>query len=334
MSHLIRNKRLRKWLNRSTWQRRLSGRLEDVALVAFWTICGWLSPERASRVGAAVVGALGPWTPKQEKIDGNLRVAFPEMSERERRRVARAIWRNMGASAGEYPHVGALGVRAGPTGIGIVTDIPAHLEANFRGERLTVFATGHLANWEVLAAAPRFWGVDLAVVYAPISDGIADRRLRAYRELMGSRLLPRDGSAKTLLRHLHSGRPIGIVADFRVDDGEALPFFGSTKGTTLSPARLALKTGADLVAVRVERLGPARFRISATGPLRPPPGLADDAVRARAMMTDFNRHLERWIRERPEEWVCGKRAFDKQLIESLRQEDKPAVAVPEVANVP
>jgi Kdo2-lipid IVA lauroyltransferase/acyltransferase len=334
LSHLISNKRFRHWLNRSRWKRRLSGRIEDAALVAFWTICGWLSPERASRFGAAVVGTLGPWTPKQEKIDGNLLVAFPEWSKKERRRVARAIWRNMGASAGEYPHVGTFGVPAGPSGVGVVTEIPPHLERNFSGERLTVFATGHLANWEVLAAAPRFWGVDLAVVYAPISDGIADHRLRAYRELMGSRLLPRDGSAKTLLRHLHSGRPIGIVADYRVDDGEALPFFDSTKGTTLSPARLALKTGADLIAVRVERLGPVRFKISAVGPLRPPPGLENDAARARAMMTEFNQHLERWIRERPEEWVCGKRAFDKRMVKSLRRGDKPAAAVAEVANVP
>ncbi len=334
MSHLISNKRFRHWLNRSRWIRQLSNSIENVALVAFWAICARLSPVRASGFGAAIVGALGPWTPKQEKIDGNLLVAFPEWSEKERRRVARAIWRNMGASAGEYPHVGAFGVRAGPTGIGIVTEIPPHLEPNFSGERLTVFATGHLANWEVLAAAPRFWGVDLAVVYAPISDGIADHRLRAYRELMGSRLLPRDGSAKTLLRHLHSGRPIGIVADHRVDDGEALPFFDSTKGTTLSPARLALKTGADLVAVRVERLGPMRFKISAVGPLRPPPGLADDAARARAMMTAFNRHLERWIRERPEEWVCGKRAFDKRLVKSLRQGGERVATGPEVANVP
>jgi KDO2-lipid IV(A) lauroyltransferase len=319
LSHLIRNKRLRKRLRRSSRPRLLLGRLEDAALVAFWTICGWLSAPMASRFGAAVVGALGPWTPKHEKIDGNLLVAFPELGKAERRRLARAIWRNMGASAGEYPHVGELTIRTEQGGVGVELVVPPHLEPHFRGEKLAVFATGHLANWEVLAAAPRFWGVDLAVVYAPISDGIADHRLRAYRELMGSRLLPRDGSAKTLLRHLHSGRPIGIVADYRVDDGQALPFFGSTKGTTLSPARLALKTGADFVPVRVERLGPARFRISAEGPIRPPAGLADDTARAAAMMTVFNQHLERWIRERPAEWVCGKRSFDKSEVKALRR---------------
>ncbi len=306
--------------------------IEDAALVVFWAICARLTPERASRFGAAVVGTIGPWTPKQDKIDGNLRVAFPELTTIERWRIAKAIWRNMGASAGEYPHVGTLDRDGASGSMRVETVIPPHLEPNFNGERLTVFATGHLANWEVLAAAPRFWGVDLAVVYAPIGNGFADHRLRAYRERMGSRLLPRDGSAKTLLKHLRSGRPIGIVADYRIDDGDPLPFFGSTKVTTLSPARLALKTGADLVAVRVERLGPAHLRISAVGPLRPPPDLVDDAARARAMMTAFNAHLERWIRERPEEWVCGKRAFDKKLVKALRLSDRQAAATPETAD--
>lgn len=334
MSHLIANKRLRKWLRRSPRSRQLSSWFEDTALVAFWSLCARLSPERASKFGARLIGLLGPWTPKQKEIDGNLIVAFPELTKPERRRVAHAIWRNMGASAGEYPHVGDLAVHSRADGPGIVTVIPAHLEPNFSGERLTVFASGHLANWEVLAAAPKFWNLDLAVVYAPISQGIADHRLRAYRELMGSRLLPRDGSAKTLLKHLRTGRPIGIVADFRVDDGLSLPFFGTTKGTTLSPARLALKTDADLVAVRVERLGPARFRISAEGPLRPPLGLLDDAARAAAMMTEFNQRLERWIRERPEEWICGKRAFDKSLVAVLRRREKRPMVATEVANAP
>ncbi len=322
MAYLASNIWVRKWLKRRPALRSATSVFEDAGMLAFWSLCARLSPERASRFGASLVAAIGPRTSKHEKIIDNLTVAFPEWSDAERERVARGIWGSMGACAGEYPHLGAFGVRAGAQGIGIVTDIPPHLEANFRGERPTVFATGHLANWEVLAAAPRLWNVDLAVVYAPIGEGVGDKRLRGYREQMGSRLLPRDGSAKALLRHLKSGRPIGIVADHRVDEGEELPFFGKTKATTLSPARLALKTGADLVAVRVERLAPARFRISAAGPLRPPAGVTDETRQVRAMMTEFNAHLEQWIRERPEDWMCGKRSFTKEEFRPFRRRRK------------
>ena len=322
MAHLVSSIWARKWLKRRPKFVGVTSIFEDAGLLAFWSLCGWLSPERASRFGAAVLAAVGPHTSKQEKLIDNLTVAFPEISDAERERIAKGIWRGMGASAGEYPHLGAFGVKAEEAGIGIVAAIPPHLEPNFKGERPTVFATGHLANWEVLAAAPRLWDVDLAVVYAPIGDGAADKRLRFYREQMGSRLLPRDSSAKALLRHLRSGRPIGIVADHRVDEGEELPFFGKTKATTLSPARLALKTGADLVAMRVERLGPARFKISAAGPLLPPPGVIDETAQVRAMMTAFNAHLEQWIRERPEDWMCGKRSFTKAEFRPFRRRRK------------
>jgi len=322
LAYLVSNIYARKWLKRRPKVVAVAAVFEDAGMLAFWSICARLSPERASRFGAAVLAAVGPHTSKQEKLIDNLTVAFPELSDAERERIAKGIWRGMGASAGEYPHLGAFGVQAKEAGIGIVPAIPPHLEPNFKGERPTVFATGHLANWEVLAAAPRLWGVDLAVVYAPIGEGAADKRLRGYREKMGSKLLPRDGSAKALLRHLRSGRPIGIVADHRVDEGDDLPFFGKTKATTLSPARLALKTGADLVAIRVERLGPARFKISAVGPLLPPPGVTDETVQVRAMMTEFNAHLERWIRERPQDWMCGKRSFTKAEFRPFRRRRK------------
>ena len=329
MSRLVRSKTWRRRLRRTAPALgRLGKALDNGALLLFWRLCEHLSAEHAARLGAFTLGTLGPLTAKQDKIETNLEIAFPAMTTAERGRVSREIWRSFGASAGEYPHLGDLGRHAGPTGPGIVTAIPSHLLPNFTGERLTVFATAHLANWEILAVAPRLWGLHLATVYTPIGEGPADRRLRAYRERMGATLLPRDGSARTLLRHLKGGKPIGIVADHRSADGVDLPFFGTTKETTLSPARLALKTGADFVAVRVERLGPARFRISAEGPFAPPTDALDDQAKAAAMMTAFNRTLERWIRERPEEWLCGQRFFPKAVVKALKQtnpSEKPAV---------
>lgn len=327
MSRFVRNNNWRKLLRRLPWLERGGQRLEDGLLLGLWWLCGQLSPAVASRLGTAVMRVVGPLTTKHEKIATNLAIAFPEKSSDELEAIARAIWRSIGANAGEYPHLATLGERAIGDGIGVVTDIPPHLEANFRGERLTVFISGHLANWEILAAVPRIWGTELAVVYTPIGDGTADRWLRAYRERMGSLLLPRDGSARALLRHLKSGQPIGIVADHREDEGEALPFFGHTKLTTLSPARLALKSGADLVPARVERLGPARFKISAYGQITPPATAGSDTEKAIAMMAEFNRVLEGWIRERPEEWICGKRAFAKELVKALR----PAASAPQPA---
>ena len=58
-------------------------------------------------------------------------------------------------------------------------------------------------------------------------------------------------------------------------------------------------------------MGATRFRLTVHEPVRPDPALASDKDRAMQMMRDLNRLFEQWIRERPEQWLCIKRAWPK-----------------------
>jgi KDO2-lipid IV(A) lauroyltransferase len=137
--------------------------------------------------------------------------------------------------------------------------------------------------------------------------------LRRRREALGCRLVSLEEGARPLIRELSEGRSVGLVVDTRDDDGVPIPFFGLDKLTTLAPARLALRFDCDLIPARVERLGDARFRLIVHEPIRPDPALASDKDRAIQMMRDLNRLFEQWIRERPEQWLCIKRAWPKDL---------------------
>jgi KDO2-lipid IV(A) lauroyltransferase len=60
----------------------------------------------------------------------------------------------------------------------------------------------------------------------------------------------------------------------------------------------------------LERLGGARFRLTVEAPVaRPQPG--DKQAEAKAMMIEVNRILERWIRQRPEDWLWLHRRWDR-----------------------
>ena len=111
------------------------------------------------------------------------------------------------------------------------------------------------------------------------------------------------------------------------EGGEEVPFFGQDMPTTLTPARLALRHGCDVVTGRAERVGDARFRVLVDPPLRVdeadpplrvdeagPPLRADEAGAARdeacrALTVSIHKHLERHIRERPGEWMCTNRRW-------------------------
>jgi Kdo2-lipid IVA lauroyltransferase/acyltransferase len=95
-----------------------------------------------------------------------------------------------------------------------------------------------------------------------------------------------------------------------VESGEPLPFCGHDTGTTLVPARLALKFACPLVPVRVERLRPAHLRVTLHHPVLPDAAAAPDA-QAKQMMAEVNARFEAWIVARPHEWQCFQNRWPK-----------------------
>ena len=93
-------------------------------------------------------------------------------------------------------------------------------------------------------------------------------------------------------------------------------FFGHAAMTTPGPAQLALRFGCPLVPVRVERLGPARFRLTCHGPLEPPAG-GERQQDIADLTLAFNRLLESWIRERPQDWLWLHRRWPKAAYREL-----------------
>lgn len=279
-------------------------------MAAFWAVCALLRPEHAGAFGRWVLERAGPRFHKSILMRRTLELAFPERGPGEIEALLRAVWGNMGTVLAEYPHL-AMICRPGSGHLEVVADGP--LEVMRATGRPPMFVAGHLGNWEVGPAGPVSQGVPIAVVYQPLENPYLDARLRALRAGIGCTLLRRDSSARELLRAAKEGCAIGLIVDHRDDDGVPLPFFGHAKLTTLAPARMALRLGTALFAARVERIGPARYRLSAHGPILPDTRDAAPELQAEQMMRKVNALFEQWIRERPGEWLCTKRPWAKEL---------------------
>ena len=92
-----------------------------------------------------------------------------------------------------------------------------------------------------------------------------------------------------------------MLADQKMNDGIAVPFFGRPAMTTSALASLALRFECDVLPARVERLGGAHFRLT----VFPPLSLArsgDHHADVDTLMARVNETLEVWIRDRPEQW--------------------------------
>lgn len=269
-----------------------------------WLLAAALPSALAARLGALLLGLAGPRLRKHRQVLSNLRRVLPNAGPRELERTARAVWRNLGAVLFEYPHLERI-VRKR-----IRVRMPEAVRARLDAGEPMLLVTGHLANWEVLASYLGRRAPGLVVVYSPHDNPLIERMIQRFRRRGGGEYVGKQQALRRLTRKYVGGRSVGLLPDVRVDSGVPLPLFGTPTPTTVSPARLAARLEYPVVPVRALRTGPARFQLEFDAPLAPEPGHTGKQA-ALDVTTRFNALLERWVSERPGEWLCTKRRWPK-----------------------
>lgn len=275
---------------------------------------GALSPEAASNAGGWLGRVLGPRLPFTRMARRNLRLVFPDLARGEEDRIVRAMWDNLGRTAAEYPHLAAI---TDPGGDRLEIVGRDELAPVLRGESGGIAWSGHFANWEVLAvAASRFAHESVTVVREPNNPLVA-RFIERYRAVAGGQRVPKGREAgRLMMRALRNKGMAAILLDQRMSDGIPVPFFGHEAMTPPAAAMMAIRLRTPLHPVRIERTGPARFRVGVK-PAMEVPEEGGVHERVLALTAACNRVLEDWIRERPEEWMWMHRRWPKETYREL-----------------
>jgi KDO2-lipid IV(A) lauroyltransferase len=263
-----------------------------------------LGPAAASNLGGRVARTIGPWLPVSRIAEANLRRAFPELDAHARRRLLLGVWENLGRTAAEMPHLGAL--RRTADGPGWECEDDTELRAlRDRGGPAILFS-GHLANWEIGLPVAASLGLAVSWFYRAASNPAADAAIQGMRcEAMGAEVpMFAKGStgAREALAHLRRGGVLGMLVDQKLNEGLAVPFFGRLAMTTPALAQFALRFRCPVIPVHPVRLGPARFRVICEPPMALP-DTSDRTADVYALSLAMNATLERWIREQPECWL-------------------------------
>jgi KDO2-lipid IV(A) lauroyltransferase len=309
MPRLIIGQSLRKYFDRWAFVRHALWAMEGLILGGAHLLLRLLPADWASAVVGRLFMWMGPRQPRHRKFTKNFSLAFPDRSEEEIETYAKAAWGNMGSVFAEYSHLKAICRRGTNERLEVV--VMEDFESLLDPTKPAIFVSGHLANWEVLAAAIKRLGIPVTGTYTPPPNPWLNRMLVSWRRPLGYKLVPRDASVRPFIKELASGRSIGLALDQRVDSGVLIPFFGMEKYTSLVPARLALRHGCELIPLRSERLGGARFRVTFYPPVRPDDQALDDIEKAKQMSHKVNQLLENWIIARPGDWFCSKRIWPK-----------------------
>ncbi|MCX2982443.1 lipid A biosynthesis acyltransferase [Halieaceae bacterium IMCC14734] len=288
---------------------RLAQWLEAVGIsFAFW-ILKRLSPERGSRIAAAVFRKLGPRTGKAKSVRRNMRVVFPDHNDEQIEDLCQQVFGQLGMATVELVKMRQLWAeREQRMEFVIAPQALAHLQA----QRPTVFVTAHVGAWQLTNLISLHQDLTITTVYAAETNPTLHDLFLDLREAFGVKLLPTEDGVRPLMRELNAGNSIGLAMDNRLDSGSPIPFFGVDALTNTTAARLALGNAqAALIPIRAERLEPGYFRVNVYDPIISSDPNASKANQTLDMTRQINQHFESWIRETPEQWMCLKRRWPK-----------------------
>ena len=202
-----------------------------------------------------------------------------------------------------------------------------------------IVLTGHIGNWELLAAYFRLLGYPGCLVGRRIYYEPFDQVLVTLRRSALVSTIYRDESPRQVLEELKQNHTVGISADQDIDSVEGIfvPFFGRPAWTPIGPAKISLASGAPIVPAFMihEKSGYRLFIEDPIWPMTSPPAcppptgggvsfeMQERAERfetrscqtgggmkhtskdetVRYITEAWSKVVERYVREYPDQWV-------------------------------
>jgi len=284
-------------------------------------------PPRRRRFGHRLAAFLGDlWyrldRRHREVVRRNLEFAYgPELTPRERERIARAVFANFLRFAWELAELLLLPlslIKRRVVFLGV-----ENMEAALARGKGVISIAAHAGNWEytVLGYGLQFGAV--AVVARELAHPLAHRLARRLRERGGNWMVNKQRALRDILAHLQRNRIVGIVIDQNTSSKEGLlvDFFGRPARTTPVAALLARHREVPVVPSLSRRLADGRHLL-VFFPAIPMVKTDDPEADIQRHLQEQNRIIEAWVRAEPSQWLWLHRRWKNQFPELYEGEKK------------
>jgi KDO2-lipid IV(A) lauroyltransferase len=239
---------------------------------------------------------------ERRKTLRHLALAFPNLSEAARHKLAGRVWRGFGRTVFEtarwlkWPSAKIAAQAARVEGW-------PHLEKALAKGKGVLLVTAHLGNWELLAAALAA-RVPAGAVAQKIYDSRFDSLITDFRENhLGVSMIKRGMALRGILEALKKNQLVIVLCDQDSGkDGVFVPFFGRSAWTQSGTARIALKTGAALVPAFMVRGEDGLFEMRVEKEIPLPSG-ADMEKKVLETVRRYTEVIESFVRAYPDQWV-------------------------------
>jgi KDO2-lipid IV(A) lauroyltransferase len=276
-----------------------------ILLGSLWLL-HWLPLPLLAAAGRGLGRLLHALAGSRRKIAlRNLELCFPEMSDAERRALAKEHFLWLGRSILERGVLWFAPVRRLKRLIRVEGDVTLAE----RSDRAVMWLVPHFMALDVAGTATQLYQrQQVASIYQEQSDPAMDAAIRRGRLRFGQGdVFPRSDSAKPLIRAIRKGWAFFNLPDmdFGERDAAFVPFFGVTAATLLAPSRMARALDMVVQPVVAEMLpGGQGYKVrflDAWTDFPTADALADTAA--------MNRWIESEIRRNPAQYLWVHKRF-------------------------
>jgi len=239
----------------------------------------------------------------RKRTQNNLNIVFgKEKDQRELEKLARLVFENVGKNVADAVRLKNMKWKK----IEEITKIEGleYFDNAYKMGKGVIPLTGHIGNFELLAAYFSLKGYKLSVIGRELYDPRLDALLVKSRESVGLENIPSSASVKQVIKALRSGRALGVLADQDSSKvrGVFVDFFGRPARTPVGPVLLAYKTQSPIVPMAIVREKDDKYKIIVKEPIE----LATSGDKEKDIIETTQKCtkvLESIIRDYPSQWL-------------------------------
>ncbi len=256
----------------------------------------------ASGIGGLLGRSLGPLMPKHKLAIANLKYVFPEITEKELKKITTRMWDNLGRMIGEFPHARYFNNKYKNR---IKIKGTEHFDSTATMDIGGIIVSAHYGNWEIATSIASDYSdkIKLNLLYRKPNNFFLNPLFNRRKKSSNSKLIAKDdGAARVLLTALRNKEYIGILADQKINTGLLMDFLGHKTQVSDSAALFALRFGCPIIPARIVRTKGTHFEATIYPPIITPKH-HDMAKESKEITIQIKELIESWIHEHPEQWL-------------------------------
>lgn len=250
------------------------------------------------------LGWLGYYTATKTRnlSHTHIRMAFPELSESEVKKLARRNFVLLGKNTGEILRATGVKTLENLEKFLIIHDYKYYQQAKAKGKGV-IFLTCHIGAFDLQITYMSLKGLRPLIIGTPLKDPRLNDLLWKQRNAHGAIAVERGKEMFRLLKELKSGGSLAILIDQDTKvKSRFVNFFGMPASTPVGAAVFAVKTGAVIVPTFIH-LGKDGKQHMTFMPEIETTVTGDEEVDLVENTQRYSNFIEEQVRNYPEQWV-------------------------------